>query len=81
MIAVEKEKTIEIDDNDQELNNNQQVDKEYATAIVTEILTEIQKCQDAAQEQDNEMIEKQVNIEIPSSSKTTDEKDSDIKQR
>ena len=54
------------------------MDKEDATVIVTEILTDIQKGHDATQEQDSQMIEKQVNIEIPSSSKTTD---LDIKQR
>ena len=76
MTTDEKEKAIKINDTD-----DQQVDKEDATVIVTEILTEIQKGQIAAQEQDSQMIEKKVHIEIPSSSKTTDERDSDIEQR
>ena len=76
MIAAEKEKAIEINDTD-----DQQVDNDEATVIVNETLVEIQKEQVLTQEQGREMVEKQVNIEVPSSSKTTEGKDIDIQEK
>ena len=56
-LLLRKKKTIEIDDNDQELNNKQQTNDE-ATIIVNETLAEIQKEQVSTQEQGREMVEK-----------------------
>ena len=61
--------------------NKDQSSNQEATVIVDEVLKEIGKEQVAADKQGKQIIEKQVDLEIPSSSKIAEGKDSDIKQR
>ena len=72
--SIGKEKVIDVED-----TNELEIINDEATVIVNETLADIQKDQTAG-EQDTQMIEKQKNMEAPSSH-TVEEKDLDIKER
>ena len=75
MIDEERDKAINVDD-----NNGHQTNDEV-TLIVNETLKELQNVQLEAQKKDTVMIEKQTNVDIPSSSKETNNTESYIQIR
>ena len=75
MTDEERDKAINVED-----NNGHETDDE-ATRIVTETLKELQNVQLRARQKDTVTVDKQSNVDMPSSSKEPDNTESNIKIR